>query len=201
MRAGSPGRRGATLGGEVDARDLGGDVHDLAHRDPVAAAEVVDGLERAARLEGLRRHHVGVREVGDVDVVADAGAVGGGVVVAVDPRGAAALQHLQHQREQVVRAGVVEVRGRRADHVEVAQRRVREAVPPGTRPAPGRRSATPRSACSPRTATPGASASASVTRSTSGVPYVAAELEKTIRPTPSASICSSSVAVPVTFCW
>ena len=48
-----------------------------------------------------------VGQVGDVDVVADAGAVGGGVVVAVDPdRLAPAQGHVENQRNQV-RLGLV----------------------------------------------------------------------------------------------
>ncbi len=40
----------------------------------------------------------------------------------------------------------------------------------------------------------------SVTRSTSGMPYTAAEEEKTSRPTPADAMASSRVCRPVTFC-
>ena len=42
--------------------------------------------------EGLQGKQVGVSQVGDVDVVANAGAVGGGVVVAVDADGLATAE-------------------------------------------------------------------------------------------------------------
>src|SRR5690625_5384773 len=45
----------------------------------------------------------------------------------------------------------------------------------------------------------GVTAVVSVTRSTSGVPYVAAEEEKTRLPTPASFIASSRLIVPVTF--
>ena len=49
---------------------------------PVAVAEVVNPV--LARFAGVQRQQVGDGEVGDVDVVADAGAVRGWVVVAED---------------------------------------------------------------------------------------------------------------------
>ena len=56
---------------------------------------------------GVEGEQVGLGEVGDVDVVADAGAVGGRVVVAEDgDRLAAALGDLEDERDQV-RLGVV----------------------------------------------------------------------------------------------
>lgn len=64
---------------------------------------------------------MGVGQVEHVDVVADAGAVRGGVVVAEDARGRVLRQLLEDHRDQVEDAGVREVRGRRARHVEVAQ--------------------------------------------------------------------------------
>src|SRR5690606_37475180 len=111
-------------GGEVDAGDLGDGVHDLADRAAGAAAEVVDGLQVVALGEPASGDHMGIGQVGDVDVVTHAGAVGGGVVGAVDARGPAGDERVEDQREQVVRAGVVERLRAGPDHVEVAQRGV-----------------------------------------------------------------------------
>src|SRR5690349_1965906 len=85
-----PGRvPGAAWGdgrGTVVAGD-GVDVVDhLAHGDALAAADVDGELASGARLQGAGGGHVGLGQVGDVDVVADAGAVGGVVVVAEDAR-------------------------------------------------------------------------------------------------------------------
>src|SRR5262245_58352895 len=71
-----------TAGGDGGRDGVAGDgaagVDDLADRETRAAAEVVDAVR--ARGGGVEGQHVGVREVGDVDVVADAGAVLGGPV-------------------------------------------------------------------------------------------------------------------------
>src|SRR5699024_9299280 len=97
---------------------------DLPHAHPVAAAQVVHRLQVATAGQCLRGGHVCVRQVDHVDVVAHAGAVRGGVVVAVDLRRAALGERVQHQREQVVGGGVRQVRGAGAHHVEVPQRGV-----------------------------------------------------------------------------
>ena len=60
-------------------------------------------------------------------VVTHAGAVGRRVVGAVDARRAALGDRVEHEREEVVRARVVQVGGRGADDVEVPQRRVTQA--------------------------------------------------------------------------
>jgi hypothetical protein len=91
------------------------------------------GLDGLTRLESLRRDDVRGRDVADVHVVAHVGAVGGVVVVAVDLRGLAGEQLLEHDREEVVRARVVHRRVGRADDVEVAQRRVAEGLLVGCR--------------------------------------------------------------------
>src|SRR5665648_1024614 len=98
-------------------------VADLAQTH-VAAAEVVDALERPAVGQRARSGDVGLCQVGDVDVVPDTRAVRSGVVLAVDPRGPALGERVQHQGEQVVRARVVQVGAARAHHVEVPQRGV-----------------------------------------------------------------------------
>ena len=64
------------------AGDLADGVHDLLHREAGAVAQVVDPV--LARRRGRQGQQVGVGEVGDVDVVADAGAVGRRVVLAED---------------------------------------------------------------------------------------------------------------------
>ena len=84
IRAGSPGRRARDLGRELDPGDPAHGVHDLQHRQPLAAAEVVDRLQRPALLQRVGRGDVREREVLDVDVVAHAGAVGRRVVGAED---------------------------------------------------------------------------------------------------------------------
>src|SRR5665647_830767 len=114
----------AHLGGERDAGDLADRRHDLSDRHPLAAAEVVDALERPAVGQCARGGDVGLCQVGDVDVVPDARAVGSGVVLAVDPRRPALGERVQHQGEQVVRARVVQVGAARTHHVEVPQRGV-----------------------------------------------------------------------------
>src|SRR4029453_18019213 len=93
---------------------------------PRTAAEVVDAV--LAGLGGPQREQVGLREIGDVDVVADARTVRGRVVVAeqlqlLPPAGG----DLERDRYQVgLRVVPFAVRPVRADHVEVAQRHDRE---------------------------------------------------------------------------
>src|SRR6201999_3633801 len=62
----------ADRGCEVDVGDVADRGHDLGHRVPGAAAEVVDGLQLVAGREALGRHDVREREVADVDVVTHA---------------------------------------------------------------------------------------------------------------------------------
>ncbi len=68
--------------GDGVAGDAARGFDDLLDGEAVAVAEVVD--HAVAVGEGVEREDVSVGEVGDVDVVADAGAVGGEVVVAED---------------------------------------------------------------------------------------------------------------------
>jgi hypothetical protein len=79
---GVAGARRGDVGLERDAGGVRHGRHDLAHGHAVARAEVVDGFEGAALAERAGGCDVRVGEVGDVDVVADAGAVGRGIVVA-----------------------------------------------------------------------------------------------------------------------
>ncbi len=81
-----------------------------------------------------------LREVLDVDVVADAGAVRGRVVVTEDLGALAGVVALEDHRDQVEDAGVGELGGRGARHVEVAQAGGGDAVRPARgahQPLPG----------------------------------------------------------------
>src|SRR5665647_1699449 len=84
-----PGSAWRELGCEVDPCDPGHGGHDLAHRNPVAAAKVVHRFEVAPGGQGLGCGHVGGCQVGHVHVVTHARAVFGRVVDAVDAWGAA----------------------------------------------------------------------------------------------------------------
>src|SRR5699024_1262481 len=99
-------------------------------RLPIARAEVVHRLQSLALAQCAGGNDVGVREVGDVDVVADARAIRGRVVVAEDLRRMPRDERVQHDGEQVVRGGIADIRVPGADDVEVAQARVREAMRP-----------------------------------------------------------------------
>ena len=86
------------------ACDAAGRFNDFANAESMPVAEVVD--EASVRgdigVERFEGEEVGVGEVGDVDVIADAGAVGGGVVVAVDADRLAATQgDIQDERDEV----------------------------------------------------------------------------------------------------
>ena len=86
---------------DVLAGDAARGVDDLLHREAVAVAQV-EGVAAAAGGECVQRQEVGLAQVHDVDVVADAGAVGGGVVAAEDGDvGAAPGCGLQHQGDEV----------------------------------------------------------------------------------------------------
>ena len=95
----------------------------LAHRIALADAQI-EG-HPALLVERLERQNVGVGQVGDVDVVADAGTVRGRIVVAIDLDVRALAQgHLEHERDQVGLGPMVlaDVAARvRAGGVEVAQ--------------------------------------------------------------------------------
>ncbi|MDB6065451.1 MAG: hypothetical protein JWR26_1659, partial [Pedosphaera sp.] len=66
-------------GGDLFAGNLFAGLDDLSDGVAIAIAEVVKAL-----FAGGQGEHVGLGEVDDVDVIADAGAVGRGVVGAVD---------------------------------------------------------------------------------------------------------------------
>ncbi|MPL60931.1 hypothetical protein SDC9_06496 [bioreactor metagenome] len=96
----------------------------LAHREALAGAEA-EHLGGVAGLEPFQPEHMRVDQVRDVDIIADAGAVGGGIVRAEDgQRRAPPVDRVEHQRDQV-RLGAVEFAdlGLRvaARHVEIAE--------------------------------------------------------------------------------
>ena len=81
--AGSPGRRGADRLRNRPARDALHRRDHVAHRRGPFGADVV-GRRRPARLEPPQRAHVRVGQIGDVNVVAQAGAVRRRIVLAED---------------------------------------------------------------------------------------------------------------------
>ena len=97
-----------------------------ATRQPVARAEVVDGLERAARRPARVRPRRGSRRGRrrGRSRARTCRRASGSRSPLIAGR-AAVDQRVEDQREQVVRAGVVQVRRAGADDVEVPQRRVR----------------------------------------------------------------------------
>jgi hypothetical protein len=113
-----------------------GRLDDLPHGVPGAVAEVE--RQAPARLDGLHGQDVGLGQVIDVNVIADARAVGRGVVRAEDRDGLAPPQgRLQDDRHQV-RLGPVVLAdagvGGGPGGVEVPQGRVSQAVGPGVVP-------------------------------------------------------------------
>src|SRR5690606_27788037 len=105
---GVAGSAGTDFGGEVDARDASHRIHYLLHAQALARTQVVRGLDRLARRQTLRSLGVGGGDVADVHIVAHVGAVGSVVVVAEDRRRFARDELLEHDREEVVRADVVD---------------------------------------------------------------------------------------------
>ena len=110
------------------AGDFPAGVDDLAHRVPVAGAEIEDAVR--ARLVGAQRQQMGVGEILDVDVVAHGGAVGRRPVGAEDHDLVPVAQsNLQHQRNEVrFHHAVLAVAVPGAGDVEVAQARRTEAI-------------------------------------------------------------------------
>ena len=67
---------------------------DFADAEAAAVAEVEDEAAFVLRrnCQRVQGQQMGIGQVGDVDVIADAGAVGSGVVVAIDADGLAAAE-------------------------------------------------------------------------------------------------------------
>src|SRR4029453_8091734 len=74
----------ADLRCELNARDSSDGIHDLAYREPASAAQVVNRFQWLLALESLGGDDVRERQVRDMDIVADCGAIRGWVVVPVD---------------------------------------------------------------------------------------------------------------------
>src|SRR6516165_6720239 len=108
------------------AGDAAHGVDDLAHCEAVAVADVVD--EAAALSEGVEGENMRIGEVTDVDVVADAGAVLGGVVVAKDLDASPAAEGDVEDERDEVRLGLVRlaVAVDGSGDIEVAQAGVAE---------------------------------------------------------------------------
>ncbi len=88
------------FGGDGVAGDAAGGFDDFFDGEAGAVAEIEDEL--VVLVEGVEGEQVGVGEIGYVDVVADAGAVGGGVVFAVDEDlFAAAEGYIEDERDDV----------------------------------------------------------------------------------------------------
>ena len=119
------------------AGDAASRFDDFANTEPMAIAEVVDESASSGDIgfEGFESEQMSVGEIGDVDVIADAGAVGSRVVIAIDADGVAASEgDVENQRNQV-RFGLVIFASRdafgalrRASDVEVAKGNGAQAV-------------------------------------------------------------------------
>ena len=109
------------------SRNVAASLDHLHHREAEAVPQIV---APTALIQRVQRQDVRLRQVADVDVVADAGAIGGGVVIAEDLDAFALAQgHLQRQRDEM-RLGmmILAALGRGASGVEVAQRGIAQAV-------------------------------------------------------------------------
>ena len=162
---------------------------------PVPTFSAVDAPPAA---EVVERLDVGIGQIVDVDVVADARAVGRGIVVAEHlHRRALAQRCLHHQRDEVERLPPVladAAVGAGAGGVEVAQadraQAVADAVPVA---GSARSSPSTRRRCSRV-----GSVRLRSTGTTAGVPYTEHDDENTMSLTPAVSIASTSFTVPVT---
>src|SRR5947209_1087163 len=110
------------------AGDATNGVDDLAYGESLTAPEVVD--ETAVLAEGFEGEHVGIGEIADVDVVANAGSVLGGIVLTEDLDARAAAQGDVEDERNEVRLGLVRlaVAFDGAGDVEVAEAGVAQAV-------------------------------------------------------------------------
>jgi len=91
--------------------DAASGINDFAHAEALSIAQVVDQWMKivdrcrcrsGGRFERIERQKMGVGEVGDVDIVADASAVRGGVIVAEDlDEVTAAEGDIKNQRDEV----------------------------------------------------------------------------------------------------
>src|SRR5699024_6864284 len=116
-----PGAGLTDLGRDLDALGAGDRVDHLAHAGPLAGADVEGAVRALLTAQVVQGGDVGMGEVEHVDVVADAGSVGGVVAVPEHHRGQALLEPVQHDRHQVHHRGVRQLGPAGAGHVEVAQ--------------------------------------------------------------------------------
>src|SRR5699024_1646368 len=116
------GAAGAVLRGDLDALGAGDRVDHLEHARALAGADVEGAVRAFLAAQVVQRGDVGVGEVQHVHVVADAGAVGGVVVVAEHHGGQSPLEAVQHDRHQVHHGGVGELGPAGPGDVEVPQR-------------------------------------------------------------------------------
>lgn len=120
--------------------DLPDQREQFVYRNPFLAADVHREVARRTAGQPPGRREVCLGEVGDVDVVTDAGAVRCRIVVTEDPRGLVAGEAVEDHRDHVEHTGVGQLGCGRARHVEVAQAHGRDAVRPARRadqPLPG----------------------------------------------------------------
>src|ERR1017187_944617 len=130
---GISGTTGMVFDGDGMAGDPAGRFDDFANAEALAVAEVQD--EAVVRFEPAQGQQMGVGQIGDMDVIADAGAVGGGIVVAIDAdRLAASEGYIEDERNEVgfrfvgFAAGDAAGAFRSTRDVEVAERGVAQAV-------------------------------------------------------------------------
>ena len=118
---GIAGTAGEEFFGDVAAGEAAGGGEDFADGVAGAGADVEGGAGDAA--EFLEGAEMGLRDVEDVDVIADAGAVGSGIVAAKNGDvGGAGLDSLQDEGNEVrfVAAGFAAIAGG-AGYVEIAE--------------------------------------------------------------------------------
>ena len=129
---GSPARRGPMRTGMAAPTTRFRRRDDLADREAAAVPEIADQRlvgPRIARRGGLDRPRVRVGQVGDMDVVAQAGPVRGRVVVAEDRQVGRAFRRGQDVRDEVGLGPMDLADGRgRTGHVEVAKAHAAETV-------------------------------------------------------------------------
>ena len=106
---------------ERQAGDLLHLVHDLTHRGALASAHIEHIVLALVTVKILQCGDVRVGEIGDVNVVAHAGAVRSRVVVAEDRRCLALLETVEEHWDEVQDGRVFELDGAAAGDIEVAQ--------------------------------------------------------------------------------
>ena len=113
---------------ERQAGDLLDLIDDLAHGGAFAGADIEGVVLALVAVQILQGGDVGVGQIGDVDVVAHAGAVRSRVVVAEDRRSLALLQAVEQHRNEVQDCWILQLDRTAAGHVEVAQTAEANAV-------------------------------------------------------------------------